>query len=43
VDDDDHKIKVSTPDGRTVTYRTRQQILLFYAPGNALSVEDILS
>ena len=43
VDDEDREIKVSTPDGGTVTYRAGQQIPLFFAPGSALSVEDIFS
>jgi Uma2 family endonuclease len=43
VDDEDHGIKVSTPDGRTLAYRAGQQIPLFFAPGSALSVEDIFS
>jgi Uma2 family endonuclease len=43
VDDEDREIKVSTPDGRTVTYRAGQEIPLFFAPGSALSVEDIFS
>jgi Uma2 family endonuclease len=43
VDDEDREIKVSTPDGRTVAYRAGQQIPLFFAPGSALSVEDIFS
>jgi Uma2 family endonuclease len=41
VDNEARKIKVSTPDGRTVTYRAGHQILLFFAPGSSLSVEDI--
>jgi Uma2 family endonuclease len=43
VDDEDREIKLSTPDGRTVTYRAGQQIPLFFAPGSTLSVEDIFS
>jgi Uma2 family endonuclease len=43
VDDEAREIKVSTPDGRTVTYRAGQQIPLFFALGSALSVEDIFS
>jgi Uma2 family endonuclease len=43
VDDEDREIKVSTPDGRTVGYRAGQQIPLFFAPGSALSIEDIFS
>ena len=43
VDDEDREIKVSTPDGRTVTYLAGQQIPLFFAPGSVLSVEDIFS
>lgn len=43
VNDEDREIKVSTPDGRTVAYRAGQQIPLFFAPGGALSVEDIFS
>jgi Uma2 family endonuclease len=43
VDDEDREIKVSTPDGRTVTYRAGQQIPLLFAPGSALNVEDIFS
>jgi Uma2 family endonuclease len=43
VDDGHREIKVSTPDGRILTYRAGQQIPLFFAPGSALSVEDIFS
>lgn len=43
VDDEDREISVSTPDGRTVTYRAGQHIPLFFAPGSALSVEDVFS
>jgi Uma2 family endonuclease len=43
VDDEDREIKVSTPDGRTVTYRADQQIPLFFAPGSTLNGEDVFS
>jgi len=43
VDNDLREIEVWTADGRTITYSAGQQIPLFFAPGAALSVEDIFS
>jgi len=41
VDIERRQVKVSTPDGHTVTYRTGQQIPLFFAPTATLAVEAI--
>ena len=43
VDEDYREVEVWTPDGRTVTYRSGQEIPLFFAPGAALRVEDIFA
>jgi Uma2 family endonuclease len=41
VDSDQREVDVSTPDGRTVTYRSGQEIPIFFAPGRSLRVDDI--
>src|SRR6266446_5800979 len=41
VDMDDREVEVSTPDGRTFTYRRGQEIPLFFAPGKNISVDAI--
>jgi len=41
VDEEHREIEVSTPDGRTVTYKTGQQIPLFFAPGASILVDAI--
>jgi Uma2 family endonuclease len=43
VDSDHREIEVSTPDGRTVTYKAGQQIPLFFAPGASISVDAIFN
>ena len=37
------QVRVSTPDGRTITYKTGQQIPLFFAPGASISVAAIFA
>ena len=41
VDADLRQVKVSTPDGHTVTYKTGQNIPLFFAEGATLDVDCI--
>ena len=41
VDSNQREVDVSTPDGRTVTYRSGQEIPIFFAPGQSVRVEDI--
>ena len=41
VDIDRLQVKVSTPDGHTITYKSGQQIPLFFAPGSHLAVDAI--
>ena len=41
VDMDDREVEVSTPDGRTFTYRRGQEIPLFFAPGKNIGVDAI--
>ena len=41
VDGDRHQIKVSTPDGRTITYKSGGQILLIF--GGSLAVDAIFA
>jgi Uma2 family endonuclease len=43
VDEDYREVEVWTPDSRTVTYSSGQEIPLFFAPGAALRVEDIFA
>jgi Uma2 family endonuclease len=43
VDEVHGEVEVSTPDGRTVTYKAGQQIPLFFAPGARISVDAIFS
>jgi len=43
VDLDHRQVEVSTPDGRTVTYKSGQQIPLFFAAGSTLAVDTIFS
>jgi Uma2 family endonuclease len=43
VDGDRRQIKVSTPDGHTVTYRSGDQIPLFFAEGATLAVDAIFA
>jgi Uma2 family endonuclease len=43
VDEDYREVEAWTPDGRTVTYRSGQEIPLFFAPGAALRIEDIFA
>jgi Uma2 family endonuclease len=40
---DHRQIDVSTPDGRTVTYKPGQQIPLFFAPGASISLDAVFS
>ena len=35
------EVEVSTPDGHTVTFKSGQSIPLFFAPGAAISVDDL--
>jgi Uma2 family endonuclease len=41
VDSAQREVKVSTPDGHSVTYRGGQHIPLFFAPGSNLAVDGI--
>jgi Uma2 family endonuclease len=43
VDIDRRQVKVSTPDGHTVTYKAGQEIRVFYASGATVPVDAILS
>jgi Uma2 family endonuclease len=43
VDIDHRQVEVSTPDGRTMTYKSGQQIPLFFAAGAQLAVDAIFS
>ena len=43
VDQTRKQVKVSTPDGRTITYRSGQQIPLALASGKTLSVDAIFA
>jgi Uma2 family endonuclease len=38
-----HKIEVSTPDGKTVTYVTGQDIPIFFAPGKTIQVGSVFA
>ncbi|HMD47482.1 MAG TPA: Uma2 family endonuclease [Bryobacteraceae bacterium] len=41
VDIEHRQLEVSTPDGRSITYKAGQSIPLFFAPGVTLSVDSI--
>jgi Uma2 family endonuclease len=41
VDSDQREVDVSTPDGRTITYRSGQEIPVFFAPGKSVRVDEI--
>jgi Uma2 family endonuclease len=41
VDKVHREVEVSTPDGRTVTYKAGQRIPLFFAAGKSISVDAI--
>jgi len=41
VDPGHHEVEVSTPDGRSITYQSGQQIPLFFARSTTLSVDGI--
>ena len=43
VDGDRLQVKVSTPDGHTITYKAGQQIPLFFAEGAALDVGAVFA
>jgi len=43
VDLDGRFIKVSTPDGHTITYKSGQHIPLFFAPGASIAVAAIFA
>jgi Uma2 family endonuclease len=43
VDLDEREVEVWTPDGRSVTYKSGQQIPLFFAPGADLPVDAIFT
>jgi Uma2 family endonuclease len=43
VDMDHRQVEVSTPDGVTVTYKSSQQIPLFFAAGQKIAVDTIFS
>jgi Uma2 family endonuclease len=43
VDIDRRRVEVSTPDGLTKTYKSGQQIPLFFAPGEPLAADGIFS
>lgn len=41
IDQDHREVEVSTPDGRTVTYKAGEQIPLFFADGARIPVDGI--
>ncbi len=41
VDGDHREVELSTPDGHTITYKSGQQIPLFFAPGAHVAVDAI--
>lgn len=41
VDIEHRQVEVSTPDGHSITYKSAQQIPLFFAPGKTLDVDAI--
>jgi Uma2 family endonuclease len=41
VDPIQREVEVSTPDGHSITYKSGQQILLFFAPETTLTVDSI--
>ncbi len=41
VDDEDHDVEVSTPDGCSITYKSGQQVPLFFALDGRLQVDAI--
>jgi Uma2 family endonuclease len=43
VDTDHRQVEVSTPDGHTLTYKSGQEIPLFFAPGARLAVDAIFA
>lgn len=43
VDIEHRQVEVSTPDGRTITYKSGQQIPLCFAPGSKLGVDAIFA
>src|SRR5258708_228855 len=43
VDSDRRHIEVSTPDGHTLTYKSGQEIPLFFAPASSLAVDAIFA
>jgi hypothetical protein len=43
VDIEHRQVEVSTPDGRTITYKTEQHIPLFFAEDAQLAVDAIFS
>ena len=43
VDMDHRRVEVSTPDGRTMTYKSGQQIPLFFAPDAQIAVDAIFA
>lgn len=43
VDIDRREVEVSTPDGRTVMYKSGQQIPLFFAEGSTVAVDAIFA
>ena len=43
LDTNRRQVKVSTPDGKFVIYKSGQHIPLFFAPGPAISVDEIFA
>jgi len=43
VDLERRQVKVSTPDGHTVSYKSGQRIPLFFAPGEGIAVDEIFA
>jgi hypothetical protein len=43
IDLDRRQVKVSTPDGHTITYRAGQEIPLFFATDSKLPVDEIFA
>ena len=43
VDPDHREIEITTPDGRSIIYKSGEQVPLFFAPGARLAVQDVFA
>jgi Uma2 family endonuclease len=43
VDSEHRQVEVSTPDGRTLTYKAGQQVPLYFAPGTHVAVDAVFA